>query len=56
MANDLVPWAAIRAFRAGRLIALDKFPGVRPIGIGDVFYRLLTSPQNKSFIEAKTNY
>jgi hypothetical protein len=41
MANGLVPWAAIRALRAGRLIGLDKFPGVRPVGIGDVFMRLI---------------
>jgi hypothetical protein len=39
--NELVPWPTIRALRAGRLIALDKQPGVRPIGIGDTLYRLL---------------
>ena len=35
------PWAAIRALRAGRLIGFDKKPGVRPLGIGEAFYRLL---------------
>ena len=34
------PWAAICAFMASRLAALDKEPGVRPVGIGEVFRRL----------------
>ncbi len=39
-ANDNPPWAAYRALRAGRLVAVDKMPGVRPLGIGESFERL----------------
>lgn len=35
------PFPAIRALMAGRLVALDKQPGVRPIGIGEVCRRLM---------------
>ena len=40
MANESPPWAAYRAFMANRLIALDKCPGVRPVGVGEVWRRL----------------
>ena len=42
MANTDVPWAACRALRAGRLAALDKQPGVRPVGIGETISRLMS--------------
>ena len=40
LANENVPWIDTRALRARKLIALDKCPGVRPIGVGDVLDRL----------------
>lgn len=41
VANSLVNWNLIRALLSSRLIALNKNPGVRPIGIGEVLRRLM---------------
>ena len=41
MNNGRAPWAACRAMMSGRLIALDKQPGIRPVGVGETWRRLM---------------
>ena len=41
ISNRPPPWAAYRALMSGRLIALDKSPGIRPVGINETWQRLL---------------
>ena len=41
IANRNPPWAAYRALMACRLVALDKQPGTRPLGIGESIRRLM---------------
>jgi hypothetical protein len=41
LCNSHPPWAAYRAIMACRLVALDKCPGVRPVGIGEIYRRLM---------------
>ena len=36
LADDSPPWVAYQALMANCLVALDKCPGVRPVGIGKV--------------------
>ena len=40
LSNGSPPWAAYCAFMSGRLIALDKQPDVRPVGVGETWRRL----------------
>ena len=41
MSNEVLPWKKLRALMSCRLIALDKRPGIRPVGIGECLRRLL---------------
>ena len=41
LSNSIFEWSDIHALMANRLIALDKCPGVRPIGIGEEPRRIL---------------
>ena len=40
LSDGIPPWAAYRAFMSGHLIALDKNPGVRPVGVGETWRSL----------------
>ena len=35
LGNGRPPWAAYRALMSGRLIVLNKQPGIRPVGVGE---------------------
>ena len=41
MCNQILPWSKVRALVSGRLIALDKCPGVRPFDIGECLRRII---------------
>ena len=41
LSNGRPPWSAYCAMMSGRLIALEKYPGIRPVGIGETWRRLL---------------
>lgn len=41
LSNESPPWAAYRALCAGRIVALDKCPGVRPVGVGETLFRMM---------------
>ena len=41
LGNGWPPWAAYRALMSVRLIALDKHPGIRPVGVGETWRRLM---------------
>ena len=42
LANGILPWSAYRAFMSGRLIALDKQTGVRPVGVGEMWRHIFS--------------
>ena len=35
LGNGQPPWATYQALMSDRLIALDKQPGIRPVGVGE---------------------
>ena len=41
MSNGRTPWAAYCALMSGRLIALKKKPGIRPVGMGVIWRRMM---------------
>ena len=41
MANNTPPWEAIWSLLIGRLLGMNKFPGVRPLGCGKAWQKLL---------------
>ena len=41
LGNGRTPWSTYRALMSGRLIALDKQPGIRPVGVGETWGRLM---------------
>ena len=40
LANTIVPWDQVRALVSNRLIALDKYLGVRPVDVGETLRRI----------------
>ena len=40
--NGNLTWVDYREFMSSRLIAIDKQPGVRPVGVGDTWWRLFS--------------
>ena len=41
LVNKRPPWAAYRALMSDRMIALDKQPGISPVGVGGTWQRLM---------------
>ena len=41
LGNGRPPWSAHRALMSGRLITLDKQPGIKPVGVGGTWWRLM---------------
>ena len=42
LTNGIPPWEAYRSFMLGRLIALDKHPGVPPVEVEEMWPRLFS--------------
>ena len=57
MHNSSTPWDAYHAIMACRLVALNKWPGVRPVGIGETLLRDLAKLfMRAAGVQAKTVY
>ena len=41
LGNGRPPWAAYWSFMSGWMIALDKQPGIRPVGVGETWIRMM---------------
>ena len=41
LGNGWPPWAAYRVLMSGRLIALDNQPVIRPVGVGETWWRMM---------------
>jgi len=41
LCNSIVPWDDVRALMASHLITLNKYPGIRSIGIGETLCRVI---------------
>jgi len=41
LTNESPPWPAYHTIMAGCLVTLDKEPGVRPMGIGEIYHWLM---------------
>ena len=41
LGNGRPPWTAYRALISGRLIALDKQAGIRPVGVGETWRQMM---------------
>ena len=55
LGNGRPPWAAYRTLMSCRLIALDKQPGIRPVGVGETWRHIMAKCLLKvAGTEAKT--
>ncbi len=55
LANKSPPWAAYRGLMTQRMMALDKEPGTRPVGIGTIWSRFIgKAVLSETAAEAKT--
>ena len=41
LGNGRPPWAAYWALMSGQLIALENHPGIRPVGVGETWRRMM---------------